>query len=200
MTPEAAIALVESFWEEVWAACNPSAVDRFVTEDFVITSAGVDIAGRENFKAWVGDFQSKIADLNLETIETFANADGSRVSSRFRITGRNNGMFGLPADGKPIAFTGNAILAVTPTGKLAHNWIERSAWELYNQLTGLGRHSRTSPQHHSNPISGSSGSPSPLPSDHHPTTRTAAEVSTTIPTTSAAAQIDQQESRARFCI
>ena len=47
MTPEAAIALVESFWEEVWAACNPSAVDRFVTEDFVITSAGVDVAGRE---------------------------------------------------------------------------------------------------------------------------------------------------------
>ena len=136
MTPGAAIALVESFWEEVWGACNPSAVDRFVTEDFVITSAGVDIAGRENFKSWVGDFQSKIADLNLETIETFANATGLRVSSRFRITGQNNGMFGLPADGKPIAFTGNAILAVTPTGKLAHNWIERSAWELYNQLTG----------------------------------------------------------------
>jgi hypothetical protein len=42
----------------------------------------------------------------------------------------------LPADGKPIAMTGNAILAVTPTGKLTHNWIERSAWELYNQLTG----------------------------------------------------------------
>jgi predicted ester cyclase len=135
MTPEAAIALVESFWEEVWAARNPSAVDRFVTEDFVITSAGVDVAGRENFKAWVADFQSKIADLKMETIETFANANGSRVSSRFRITGRNNGMFGLPADGKPVAFTGNAILAVTSTGKIAHNWIERSAWELYNQLT-----------------------------------------------------------------
>ena len=117
LTPEAAIAVVESFMEEVWAACNPSAVDRFVTEDFVITSAGVDVAGRE-------------------PIETFANADGSRVSSRFRVTGRNNGIFGLPADGKPIALTGNAILAVTPAGKLAHNWIERSAWELYNQLTG----------------------------------------------------------------
>ena len=136
LTPEAAIAVVESFMEEVWAACNPSAVDRFVTEDFVITSAGVDVAGRENFKAWVAGFQSKIADLKWEPIETFSNADGSRVPSRFRVTGRNNGMFGLPADGKPIAFTGNAILAVTPAGKLAHNWIERSAWELYNQLKG----------------------------------------------------------------
>ena len=72
MTPEAAIALVESFMEEVWAACNPSSVDRFVTEDFVITSAGVDVAGRENFKAWVAGFQSKIADLKWEPIETFA--------------------------------------------------------------------------------------------------------------------------------
>ncbi len=74
MTPEAAINLVESFWEEVWAACDPSAVDRFVTDDFVITSAGVDVAGREEFKAWVAGFQSNIADLKWETIETFANA------------------------------------------------------------------------------------------------------------------------------
>ena len=118
MTPEAAIALVECFWEEVWAARNPSAVDRFVTEDFVITSAGVDVAGRENFKAWVADFQPKIAELKMETIETFANADGSRVrrASHHR---PQHGMFGLPADGKPVAFTGNAILAVTPTGKIA---------------------------------------------------------------------------------
>ena len=105
-----------------------------MTEDFVITSAGVDVAGRETFKAWVAGFQSNIADLTWETIETFASADGLRVSSRFRITGRNNGMFGLPADGKPVALTGNAILAVTPAGKLAHNWVERSAWELYNHL------------------------------------------------------------------
>ena len=39
MTPEASIAIVESFWEEVWAACDPAAVDRFVTDHFVITSA-----------------------------------------------------------------------------------------------------------------------------------------------------------------
>ena len=73
MTPEASIALVESFWEEVWAARNPAAIDRFVTEDFIITTAGVDVAGRENFKTWVAGFQSKIADLKIETIETFAN-------------------------------------------------------------------------------------------------------------------------------
>lgn len=134
MTPEASIALVETFWEEVWAACNPAAIDRFVTDDFVIATAGLDVTGPENFKNWVAAFQSTIADLQWETIETFSNPEGSRVASRFPVSGRNNGMFGLPADGKPVVFTGNAILAVTPAGKVARNWVERSAWELYNRL------------------------------------------------------------------
>jgi predicted ester cyclase len=134
MTSEGSIELVETFWEEVWAACNPDAIDRFVSEDFIITTAGVDVVGPDDFKAWVAGFQSTIAELRWETIETFSNADGSRVASRFQVSGRNKGMFGLPADGKPVAFTGTAILAVTPAGKLARNWVERSAWELYNLL------------------------------------------------------------------
>ena len=134
MTPEESVDLVETFWEEVWAACNPDAIERFVTEDFIFTSAGLDVTGPEEFTAWVAGFQATIAELKWETIETFSNADGSRVASRFRVTGRNNGMFGLPADGKPVGFTGNAILAVTPDGQLARNWVERSARELYNQL------------------------------------------------------------------
>jgi len=28
-----------------------------VTEDFIITTAGVDVAGRENFKTWIAGFQ-----------------------------------------------------------------------------------------------------------------------------------------------
>ena len=134
MTPVTSIALVESFWEQVWAAHNPEAIHRFVTEDFIFTTAGVEVAGPEDFKAWVAGFQSRISDLSWETIETFSNLDGSRVASRFRITGKNNGIFGLPANRKPLAITGNAILAVTPDGRLARNWVERSAWELYNQL------------------------------------------------------------------
>ena len=123
----------------VWSACNPSAIGACVTDDFITTSPGVDVAGRSAFKAWVPAFQSTIADLQWETIATFASRDGSRVASRFRITGRNNGMFGLAADGKPLAFTGNAILAVTPKGKLARNRVERRAWELYNELTTSAR-------------------------------------------------------------
>jgi hypothetical protein len=48
-------------------------------------------------------------DLQLEVIETFQNEDGSRVVSRWRITGKNNGILGTPADQQPISFTGTAI-------------------------------------------------------------------------------------------
>jgi hypothetical protein len=44
--------VVEVFWSEVWKARNPDKVDDFVVEDFVITSGGERVEGRENFKAW----------------------------------------------------------------------------------------------------------------------------------------------------
>ena len=84
---------------------------------------------------WLREFQSKILDLEFETIESFQNADGSRVASRWRVRGRNNGMFGLPPHARPIEFTGTAAWAVGADGKLLHNWVERSAWELYQRLT-----------------------------------------------------------------
>ena len=41
-----AVKIVESFWADVWVARNPDAIDRYVVEDFVITSGGVDIRTR----------------------------------------------------------------------------------------------------------------------------------------------------------
>src|SRR6185312_9342963 len=52
--PQDSVATVENFWREVWKQPqNPDAIDRLVHEDFVITSGGQDIAGREAFKTWV---------------------------------------------------------------------------------------------------------------------------------------------------
>jgi hypothetical protein len=38
--------IVHAFWNEVWNAHDPDAVDRFVVEDFVIINAGNEIRGR----------------------------------------------------------------------------------------------------------------------------------------------------------
>jgi hypothetical protein len=77
---------------------------------------------------------AKINDLQFEVIETFQNEDGSRVASRWRIAGKNNGILGPQADQQPISFTGAAVWAVREDGKLCHNWVERSAFELFQQL------------------------------------------------------------------
>ena len=127
--------LLLSFWEGVW---NPpydlGLVDRLMTEDFVITSAGEDTVGREQFKEWIRKFQAKFGEMRLENREIFTGMEGKRVVSRWLATGKNRGLFNLPATGQPVEFTGLAVWEVRGN-RLAHNWVERSAYELYRRLT-----------------------------------------------------------------
>lgn len=128
------VKIVEDFWEAVWKSRNPDAIADFVVDDVILTTGGVDVVGKKGFISWGWQFLKKIDDFRFEVIETFQNADGSRVASRWRVTGRNNGVLGTVADHKPISFTGIAIWAVRQDGKLLHNWVERASWEMYQQL------------------------------------------------------------------
>ena len=80
-----AVKIFEEFWERVWKARNPDAIDDFVVDDFVLTTGGVDVVSKIKFKEWASAFMAKINDLQFEAIETFQNEDGSRVGSRWRI-------------------------------------------------------------------------------------------------------------------
>lgn len=122
------------FWNNVWSApYNLELIDELMVEDFVITNAGKDIAGRDNFKAWVAGFQQMITNGRLENLEIFESKDGTRVVSRWKFTGYHNGLFGITPNGKPIELTGTAIWKIRDN-KLAHNWVERSAYEVYQGL------------------------------------------------------------------
>jgi steroid delta-isomerase-like uncharacterized protein len=127
--------IVHAFWDAVWNAHDPEAVDRFVVDDFLIVSGGEEISGRANFKAWIAGFLAKVDDLHLEVAESFQNEDGSRVTSRWVLTGRNNGILGTAPDQQNIAMTGTAVWAVREDGKLMCNWVERASFELYRRLT-----------------------------------------------------------------
>jgi hypothetical protein len=63
------------------------------------------------------------------------NADGSRVASRWVLTGTNNGFAGAAPDQQPIAMTGTAVWAVREDGKLLSNHVERAALEQLRQLS-----------------------------------------------------------------
>lgn len=135
--PTAAVDIVHNFWTEVWQHPHDvDAIDDLVTDDFVITSGGSEIRGREEFKKWVRAFHATIADIHLEPVETFQSADGSRVASRWILTGTNNGFAGTEPDGRPVRMTGTAVWHVLPNGKLTHNYVERNAFEVYQRLSG----------------------------------------------------------------
>ena len=128
------VEIVEKFWDHVWKSKNPNAVADFVVDDFVITTGGVDVVGKENFIAWVRGFLEKINDFNFEVIETFQNEDGSRVASLWRVTGKNNGMFNTAPSQQPVSFTGIAVWSVREDGKLLQNRVERASWEAFRSL------------------------------------------------------------------
>jgi hypothetical protein len=139
MVERDSVAIVERFWSEIWKQPqNPDAIDKLVAKDFVITSGGHDIASPEAFKTWVKDFQSKVLDMTFESIETFQNQDGSRVASRWRVTGRNNGLMGTEPNGVPFEMVGTAVWEVGEDGLLRHNWVDRNAWEVYGVLNSAG--------------------------------------------------------------
>ena len=127
--------IVHAFWDQVWNAHDAAAVDRFVVDDFVIVTGGEAIFGRENFKKWIEGFLTKVDDLHLEVLESFQNADGSRVASRWLLTGKNNGFAGTTPDHQEIRMTGTAVWAVRDDGKLLSNHVERAALEQLQRLT-----------------------------------------------------------------
>lgn len=135
MTSASSVDTVHAFWNEVWNAHDPAAVDRFVVEDFVIVSGGETITGRDNFKKWIAAFLAQINDLHLEVLESFQNADGSRVASRWLLTGTNNGFAGTAPNGQQISMTGTAVLALDSNGKLLSNHVERAALEQLRRLS-----------------------------------------------------------------
>jgi ketosteroid isomerase-like protein len=127
--------IVHAFWAQAWNAHDATAADRFVVDDFYIVSGGETISGRENFKRWIEEFLGKVRDLHLEVIESFQSSDGSRVASRFLLTGKNNGALGTTPDQRDIALTGTAVWAVREDGKLLTNWVERSSWHYIDSRT-----------------------------------------------------------------
>ncbi|MBE7183417.1 MAG: ester cyclase [Methylobacterium mesophilicum] len=134
MSAQEAERLAREFFARVWAPPHDlDAIDELMTEDYRITTAGKLVQGREAFKAWVGDMQKVVAGATNEHLEIITSASGDRVVSRWITRGRNRGMFGLPADSRPVEFSGIAIWRVEG-GRLAECWVERSAFELYDRL------------------------------------------------------------------
>jgi len=127
--------LVTTFFARVWSPPHDlSAIDELMTPEYVITTAGTEVRGRAAFKEWVRQFHEKVTNATNEHLDIIVGDSGDKVVSRWICRGNNNGLYGSPADGRAISFTGIAIWRIE-NGRLAECWVERSAWELYQTLT-----------------------------------------------------------------
>ena len=130
MAQRDSVRIVEAFWREVWQRQNPDAVDHWVHVDVVLTSGGCDLGPRAEFKELIRQFLARVVDFRFQVIETFQSEDGTRVASRWKVTGRNNGLMGTKPNGAPFEMTGTAVWDVGEDGLLRHNWVERNAFEV----------------------------------------------------------------------
>jgi hypothetical protein len=120
------VKIVEDFWAGAWKAPQDvDAIDRFVIDDSSLPLAASTSFRRTKCKDWVTEFLEKVADLKFE-VRRHSKMRTS-VASRWRVTGKNNGVLGMPADQRVIDFTGTAIWALREDGKLLRNWVERSS-------------------------------------------------------------------------
>lgn len=127
--------LVLEFLARVWGPAHElDAIDELMTEDYRITTGGAVIEGRERFKAWVREFQTRLRDARTLSLDILSDPVRRSVVSRWVCMGANNGIFGLPPDGRPVRFTGIAIWRVHE-GRLRECWVERSALEAYQALS-----------------------------------------------------------------
>lgn len=121
------------FWDEVWNAHDLDAVDKFVTDDVVLATGRQESIGKENLKNWIKEFLDKVNDLKVDAGETFQNPDGTRVTSRWVLTGTNNGLFGTQPNGEEIALSGIAVFAVDDDGKVDRFAVEQDSFEQYRE-------------------------------------------------------------------
>jgi predicted ester cyclase len=119
--------LVRDFLGQVWGPRHDvEAIDRLMTDDYVLHSGGQAIHGRDAFKAWIAEFQRTMPDAVDEVLDVFANASGDRVCARWINRGINDGVFGLKPDGRPVEFHGISVYRVRD-GRLSECWVEREA-------------------------------------------------------------------------
>ena len=129
---------VIEFFKRVWhIPYELDAIDELMTIDYSITTAGKVVKGRNEFKNWVSEFQKQLLDAKTESVDIFYNEMENKVVSRWNCSGRNNGLFGLELDNQYVSFSGIAIWTVK-NNKLSECWVERSAYELYQNLISGG--------------------------------------------------------------
>jgi steroid delta-isomerase-like uncharacterized protein len=130
------VSLMHRWFEEVWNKGRESAIDEMFAEDAVAHGLadenGAELRGPAGFKPFFKKFRDAFPNIQVTIEDCFA--EGDRAVARCRVRANHTGEgFGIAATGKPIEFTGIAIIRVSD-GKIIEAWNNFDFLSLNQQL------------------------------------------------------------------
>ncbi len=134
MKEDANRAKMQRFYDEVFNAHNPNAIDSFCTTAFVdhMPDPGTDGKGIEVTKTSFKNFFAGFPDIHVTT--HFIVAHGDTVTSYINMTGTNSGpMMGMAATNKKVDVDAIDIV-VLKDGKATDRWGYSDAMKMMQQL------------------------------------------------------------------
>jgi steroid delta-isomerase-like uncharacterized protein len=125
-------ALYRRIVDELWRRGDPSAVDRYFTEDYAGHDPLFPRRGRQQLREVVQRYRSAITGLRYEVHDVLV--DGDRVAARWTVTGRHTGpLFGIAGTGRPLEVNGMSINRFRD-GQIAEAWLFNDTLSLLRQL------------------------------------------------------------------
>lgn len=129
-------ALAHRWFEEVWNKGREEAIDEMFGETGIAyglsDGTGKEPRGPAGFKPFYQSFRSAFPDIHIKVEDTIC--EGDKVAARCRVTATHTGDgLGIPATGKPIDFSGVAIIRVRD-GKIIEAWNHFDFIGMYQQI------------------------------------------------------------------
>ena len=118
---------VTAFWEDVWNAHDPDAVDRFVDDDIVVEIGGREVSGRKRFQELDQELAGRCQRTARRRHRDLSERGGHPRYFPVVSDGDEQRHFGGKPDQQPVAKTGISIWKVGKDGKLVRGSIEPSA-------------------------------------------------------------------------
>jgi len=123
--------LVLDFLQAIWQPpYNLNRIHELVTEDYTLYSSEKIIKGKNSYIKWAKEFHTLLLEAKTISQDVIFNKVENKVVSRWVCSGKNNGIFELPPDGKLISFTGIAIWEIRQN-LLSKCWVERSVYKIH---------------------------------------------------------------------
>jgi predicted ester cyclase len=125
-------ALIRRYWEEIWAAHNPDAMDGLYAPDWTGHFVAGEFSGPASHKRLAMGFLAAFPDAQFSVDRLFG--EGDRVSSLVTIRGTHLGEFrGLARTGRPITWVEMDIHRIAG-GLIAEEWQQYDLLSLLKQL------------------------------------------------------------------